>query len=54
MYAIIGANGFLGAYFIKNILDKTQDNILAVARTIPQGKFDPRITWVSCDVTVPA
>ena len=54
MYIVIGANGFLGAYFIKNILDKTQDNILAVARTIPQGKFDPRVTWVSCDVTVPA
>lgn len=53
MYIVIGANGFLGAYFIKNILDKTEDNILAVARSVPQWECDPRVKWVSCDVTNP-
>lgn len=50
MYAVIGANGFLGSYFIKNILKETEEEIIAVARMIPQSN-DPRIQWVSCDIT---
>ena len=53
MYIIVGANGFLGSYFIKNILEKTEEEMIAVARTVPQSG-DSRIRWVSCDITDPA
>ncbi len=33
MYIIIGAGGFLGSYLIKTVLEKTDDNILAVSKT---------------------
>lgn len=52
MYIIVGANGFLGSYFIKNILEKTEEEMIAVARTVPQSG-DSRIRWVSCDITDP-
>ena len=29
MYLIVGANGFVGSYAIKNILEKTKDEIIA-------------------------
>lgn len=50
MYIIVGASGFLGSYFIKNILEKTWDGIIAIART-PRQSADPRVRWVSCDIT---
>ena len=34
MYLVIGANGFLGSYMLKNILEKTNDFVIAVARYI--------------------
>lgn len=34
MYLVIGANGFLGSYVLKNILEKTDDSIMATARDI--------------------
>lgn len=51
MYVIIGANGFLGSYYIKNILEKTDENILAVARNVPEREETERIFWASCDIT---
>lgn len=55
MYLVIGANGFLGSYIIKNILEKTQDNILATARNITEISKDysseKRVVWESLDVT---
>ena len=51
MYFVIGANGYLGSYYIKNILEKTQEDIIAVARTLPQKKECNRVRWVACDVT---
>lgn len=53
MYTIIGANGYLGAYFMKNILADTGDNILAVDM-VPGQTHDPRIHWAQCDITNPA
>ncbi len=50
MYLIIGANGFLGHYLIKNILDLTKDNILATDFSFNDNK-NPRITWEKCDIT---
>mgnify|MGYP003298536044 CR=1 FL=1 len=51
MYLVVGANGFLGTYILKNILEKTEDDIVAVARNIENKNEDSRIKWVSCDIT---
>ncbi len=51
MYLIIGANGFLGSYILKNILTKTKENIIATARNIEKVTLDNRIHWIACDVT---
>lgn len=52
MYVIVGASGFLGSYFIKNILEHTDEEILAVARMTKEDA-DRRIHWVSCDISNP-
>lgn len=50
MYTVIGANGYLGAYMIKNILERTDETVLAVARHIGESQ-NSRIHWISCDIT---
>ena len=35
MWLIIGANGFLGTYLIRNILKASQEAVYAVSRSIP-------------------
>ena len=50
MYLIVGANGFLGNYLIKNILESTSDTILATDLSIPEKNSD-RIEWQKCDIT---
>lgn len=50
MYTVIGANGYLGAYMIKNILEYTDETVLAVARHIRESQNN-RIHWISCDIT---
>lgn len=50
MYTIIGANGYLGAYMIKNILEHTDETVLAIARHIGESQ-DSRIHWITCDIT---
>ena len=51
MYVIVGATGFLGTYLIKNILEKTEDSVLAVARhPLPSVSSDKRVEWAVCDV----
>ena len=50
MYVIIGANGYLGSYFIKNILQYSTEQIIAVARH--KGQFyRERVEWVECNIT---
>ena len=50
MYLIVGANGFLGRYLIKNILEKTSDSILATDINVPQTSQE-RVVWQKCDIT---
>ena len=50
MYLIVGANGFLGHYLIKNILKLTNDNIIATDFSWSDEK-NPRINWEKCDIT---
>lgn len=52
MYVVIGANGYMGAYIIKNILSMTQEDVLAVAHHSVFGGIDsPRVRWTACDIT---
>lgn len=52
MYVVIGANGFLGAYVRKAILELTNETILATARTVETipTKEDKRVQWLSCRI----
>ncbi len=50
MYAVIGANGFLGSYVIKAILEETDEKILATARDLSRVNLNPRVEWLGCDV----
>ena len=51
MYLIIGAKGFLGSYLIKNIIEKTNDNIIACDLDIKGCENCDRIIWESLDIT---
>lgn len=51
MYLIIGANGFLGSYVLKNILEKSNEPVTATARDISNVTNDERITWLNCDIS---
>ena len=51
MYLVIGANGFLGSYILKNIIEKTDDDIIATARNIETVTQDSRIKWLSYDIS---
>jgi len=53
MYCIIGANGFLGSYILKSILNKTQERVVACCRDISlvgDALKDERITWKNLDI----
>lgn len=50
MYVIIGANGYIGSYFVKNVLEHTADEILAAGRSIDVDAHYDRIKCMQCDV----
>lgn len=50
MYVVVGANGFLGSYVIKAILDHTDENIIATARDLKCVKRQSRVKWMYCDI----
>lgn len=50
MYLVIGANGYLGSYIVKNIIELTEECIVATARNVERVAQAPRISWLSCDV----
>ena len=51
-FLIIGASGYIGSYFLKNILETTSNNIIAT-HTINSSPSitDDRIKWLNLDVT---
>lgn len=51
MYLIIGGNGFLGSYVLKNILEKTNDLVIATARDISNCELNERVRWIECEIT---
>lgn len=51
MYAIVGANGYLGAYLKKAILEDTAEDLICIDMRLPESEDDSRVKWVYCDVT---
>lgn len=51
MYAVIGANGFLGSYVIKSIIETTNDKVIAAARNLDGMVGSERVRLVKCDIT---
>lgn len=53
MYAIIGANGYLGSYLIKAILEETEEKIIGTEIDLTGLQDTERLHWELCDVTSP-
>ena len=50
MYLIIGANGFLGSYLLRQIKRRTDEEVIAASRHIPSAA-DTDVAWIRCDIT---
>ncbi|MBR1739458.1 MAG: sugar nucleotide-binding protein [Ruminococcus sp.] len=50
MYAVIGGSGFLGRYAVKNILEKTTDDVIVCARNNEGDFSDSRVSVMQCDI----
>lgn len=50
MYLVVGGSGFLGHYTVKNILEKTQENVVATYFPEKPSFVAERLTWVECNV----
>ena len=50
MYLVIGGSGFLGSYIIKNILEQTQDDVVATYTSNEPAKKNDRVQWIKLDV----
>lgn len=51
MHIIVGANGFLGSYVLKNLVEKTDGRIIATYHGKKESLFSGRVEWVKVDVT---
>ncbi len=49
MYIVIGAGGFLGSYLIKNIIENTDEKILATTRN-RNNIIGTRIKYIHCNI----
>jgi dTDP-4-dehydrorhamnose reductase len=50
VYLIVGGSGFLGRYIIKNVLERTDDAVIATYATGYPGPICPRLNWRRLDV----
>ncbi len=51
MFVVVGANGFLGSYILRSILENTDEQVIATTRHIPDPDGqNERIQWQYCDV----
>ncbi|MBR4507654.1 MAG: sugar nucleotide-binding protein [Alphaproteobacteria bacterium] len=52
MYLIVGASGFLGRYCIKNVLEKTDEKIIATySNSLPNCDANNRVDWKLLNIT---
>lgn len=50
MYIIIGANGFLGSYVLKNLVSNSDGRIIATYHGNKESLFEDRVDWFRLDV----
>ena len=51
MFVVIGANGFLGSYIVRYILENSNEQIMATSRNVGNiNRSNERIQWRYCDV----
>ena len=50
MYLVMGGSGFLGRYIIKNILELTDESIIATYSSLLPALNNDRVNWVKVDV----
>lgn len=50
MYLVIGGSGFLGHYIVKNILDLTQEEVIATFSANAPVYENKRVKWLQLDV----
>jgi len=50
-YLIVGASGYLGSYFIQNILQTSDRKIFATYNELSPHLSDERVKWLKLDVT---
>ena len=50
MYIVVGGSGFLGHYTVKNVLEKTQEKVVATYFPEKPSLEAERLTWVECNV----
>ena len=50
MYAVIGANGYLGSYIVKNILEHTDEPVIATTREMREVQINDRVEWIAADI----
>lgn len=48
--AVIGASGFIGRHLVENLIDKTDHQIIAIARHTEDLKDNPKLVKTDCDV----
>lgn len=51
MYLIIGGGGFLGGYLIKNILNITNEKVLASYHSLKEDQISERVEWFHLNLT---
>lgn len=51
MFAVIGADGYFGSYILKNIIELTDEKIIATSRNTDNVKDSDRIIWRAFDVS---
>ena len=51
MYLVIGASGYLGTYFLKNILKNTNESIIATFNSTKPSIENARINWQKVDIS---
>ncbi len=51
MYIVVGANGFLGSYVVKSLVNNTDEDIIATYHGNKENLYSQRVNWVNLDVT---
>ena len=51
MYIVVGANGFLGSYTLRSIVNSTDEKIIATFHSKEEALFPDRVEWTSLDIT---